>query len=88
MLRISIIHRADEGMQFQLEGRLIGPWVEELRRLSDQALSQQKTVSLDLQKVWFVDLQGVDLLRYLAKKQVTQINCSPFVSQQLKEAAL
>ena len=88
MLRISIIHRADEGMQFQLEGRLIGPWVEELRRLSDQALSQQKTVSLDLRKVWFVDLQGVDLLRYLAKKQVTQINCSPFVSQQLKEAAL
>ena len=88
MLRISIIHRADEGIQFQLEGRLIGPWVEELRRLSDQALSQQKTVSLDLQKVWFVDLQGVDLLRYLAKKQVTQINCSPFVSQQLKEATL
>jgi len=88
VLRISIIHRADEGIQFQLEGRLIGPWVEELRRLSDQALSQQKTVSLDLQKVWFVDLQGVDLLRYLAKKQVTQINCSPFVSQQLKEAAL
>jgi len=88
VLRISIIHRADEGIQFQLEGRLIGPWVEELRRLSDQALSQQKTVSLDLQKVWFVDLHGVELLRYLAKKQVTQINCSPFVSQQLKEAAL
>jgi len=88
VLRISIIHRADEGIQFQLEGRLIGPWVEELRRLSDQALSQQKTVSVDLQKVWFVDLQGVDLLRDLAKKQVTQINCSPFVSQQLKEAAL
>jgi len=88
VLRISIIHRADEGIQFQLEGRLIGPWVEELRRLSDQALSQQKTVSLDLQKVWFVDLQGVDLLRDLASKKVTQINCSPFVSQQLKEAAL
>jgi len=88
VLRISTIHRADEGIQFKLEGRLIGPWVEELRRLSDQALSQQKTVSLDLQKVWFVDLQGVDLLRYLAKKQVTQINCSPFVSQQLKEATL
>ena len=88
MLRISTIHRADEEIQFKLEGRLIGPWVEELRRLSDQALSQQKTVSLDLQKVWFVDLQGIDLLRDLSKKQVSQINCSPFVSQQLKEAAL
>ena len=88
MLKISIIQRADDGIQFQLEGRLIGPWVEELRRLSDQALSQQKTVSLDLQKVWFVDLQGVDLLRDLASKKVAQVNCSPFVSQQLKEAAL
>jgi ABC-type transporter Mla MlaB component len=88
VLRISIIHRADEGIQFQLEGRLIGPWVEELRRLSDQALSQQKVISLDLEKVWFIDLQGVDLLRDLAKKRVTQINCSPFISQQLKEAAL
>lgn len=88
MLRISIIHRGDEGIQFQLEGRLIGPWVEELRRLSELALSQQKTVSLDLQEVWFVDLEGVDLLRDLASKHVTQINCTPFVSQQLKEAAL
>ena len=88
MLKISIIQRADDGIQFQLEGRLIGPWVEELRRLSDQALSQQKTVSLDLQKVWFVDLQGVDLLRDLASKKVAQVNCSPFVSQQLKEATL
>ena len=88
MLRISIIHRVDEGIQFQLEGRLIGPWVEELRRLSDQALSQQQVISLDLEKVWFIDPQGVELLRGLAKKRVAQINCSPFVSQQLKEAAL
>jgi len=88
VLRISIIHRADEGIQFQLEGKLIGPWVEELRRLSDQALSQQQVISLDLEKVWFIDPQGVELLRDLAKKRVTQVNCSPFVSQQLKEAAL
>ena len=88
MLKISIIHRADEGIQFQLEGKIIGPWVEELRRLSDQALSQQKVISLDLDKVWFIDPQGVELLRDLAKKRVTQINCSPFVNQQLKEAAL
>jgi ABC-type transporter Mla MlaB component len=88
VLRISIIHRVDEGIQFQLEGRLIGPWVEELRRLSDQALSQQQVISLDLEKVWFIDPQGVELLRDLAKKRVTQVNCSSFVSQQLKEAAL
>jgi ABC-type transporter Mla MlaB component len=87
VLKISIISDSDQAVQFQLEGKLVGPWVEELQRLSDEALSQQKTVSLDLERVWFVDSHGVTLLRNLARKQVAQLNCSQFVSQQLKEVA-
>ncbi len=87
MLKISIISDSDQAVQFQLEGKLVGPWVEELQRLSDEALSQQKSVSLDLERVWFVDSRGVILLRDLARRQVSEINCSQFVSQQLKEAA-
>ena len=87
MLKISIINDSDQAIELQLEGKLVGPWVEELRRLSDEALSQQKNVSLDLEKVWFVDARGVTLLRDLAKRQVSELNCSQFVSQQLKEAA-
>jgi len=87
VLKISIISDSDQAIQFQLEGNLAGPWVEELRSLSDEALSHQKTVSLDLKKVRFVDPHGVTLLRDLARRQVSQVNCSPFVSQQLKEAA-
>ena len=87
MLKISIISESDQAIQFQLEGNLAGPWVEELRSLSDEALSQQKTVSLDLKKVRFVDPHGVTLLHDLSRRQVSQVNCSPFVSQQLKEAA-
>ena len=86
MLKISIISDSDQAIEFQLEGKLVGPWVEELRRLSDEALSQQKNVSLDLERVWFVDSRGVTLLRDLAKRQVSELNCSQFVSQQLKEA--
>jgi ABC-type transporter Mla MlaB component len=85
VLKISIISDSDQAIQFQLEGNLAGPWVEELRSLSDEALSQQKTVSLDLEKVRFVDPHGVSLLRDLARRQVSQVNCSQFVSQQLKE---
>ena len=87
MLKISIISDSDQAIQFQLEGNLVGPWVEELQRLSDEALSHQKAVSLDLEKVWFVDPRGVTLLRDLARKQVSQFNCSQFVTQQLKEVA-
>ena len=86
MLKISIISDSDQAIALQLEGKLVGPWVEELRKLSDEALSLQKAVSLDLEKVWFVDLRGVSLLRDLAKRQVSELNCSQFVSQQLKEA--
>ena len=87
MLKISVISDSDQAIELQLEGKLVGPWVEELRRLSDEALAQQKNVSLDLEKVWFVDSRGVTLLHDLAKRQVSELNCSQFVSQQLKEAA-
>jgi len=88
VLKISTISDSDQAIQFQLEGNLVGPWVEELRKLSDEALSQQETVSLDLGKLWFVDAQGVSLLRDLARRQVSQINCSQFVTEQLKEPIL
>ena len=87
MLKISIINDSDQAIELQLEGKLVGPWVEELRKLSDEALSLQKNVSLDLERVWFVDSRGVTLLRDLAKRQVSELNCSQFVSQQLKETA-
>ncbi len=87
MLRISVINDSDQELQLQLEGKLIGPWVAELRRLSNDALSQKKNLSLDLERVWFVDGQGAALLRELAERQVSQLNPSQFISQQLKETA-
>lgn len=87
MLKISVTSQSEEATRFQLEGKLVGPWVEELKRLSDEALGRQETVSLDLEKVWFVDAQGVALLRDLAEKHVIQLNCSQFISQQLKETS-
>lgn len=87
MLKISVMSQSDEATSFQLEGKLVGPWVEELRRLSEAALAQSEAVSLDLEKVWFVDSQGIALLRDLANQDVAQINCSQFISQQLKERA-
>jgi ABC-type transporter Mla MlaB component len=86
VIKISIINDSEQAIEFQLEGKLVGPWVEELRKLSDEALSLQKNVSLDLERVWFVDSRGVTLLRDLAKRQVSELKCSQFVSQQLKEA--
>jgi ABC-type transporter Mla MlaB component len=88
VLKISVTNQSNEGIWFQLEGKLVGRWVEELRRLSDEAFARQKAVTLDMRKLWFVDAHGIALLRDLARKEVTQVNCSQFISQQLKETAL
>ncbi len=85
MLKISVMGDSDQAIDFALEGKLVGPWVDELRRLSHEALSQNKSVSLNLEKVWFVDARGAALLRDLAGRQVSQYNSSQFVSQQVKE---
>jgi len=84
VLKISVTSQSREATSFQLEGKLVGPWVEELRRLSDAALARGQEVSLDLERVWFVDSKGIALLRDLAQQKVAQINCSQFISQQLQ----
>ena len=71
-----------------LEGWLVGQWVDELRKQSEQALSEAKNVTLDLGKVWFVDPRGAALLRELGTRHVERVNCSPFLSQQLKETTI
>ena len=83
VLRISVTSDSDVSIHFQLEGKLIGPWVEELRQLSNTALLGNKAVTLDLKKLWFTDLPGAGLLRDLQQRQVSQINCSQFITQQL-----
>jgi ABC-type transporter Mla MlaB component len=87
VLRISDISDSGEGKRLQVEGWLVGPWVEELHRLSDQALAESGTLSLDLEKLWYADMNGVALLRDFARQDVTYVNCSPFIQQQLTEVA-
>lgn len=88
MLRISVINDSTETIQLRVEGSLVGPWVDELRRQSNEASSQATTVTIDLEKLRFVDSTGVALLRELAEKHIAHLNCSPFISQQLKETSL
>jgi hypothetical protein len=85
VLKISVIGDSEKRIEFALEGKLVGPWVDELCRLSDEALSQNKSLTLNLEKVWFVDARGAALLRDLAGRHVSQNNCSQFVSQLVKE---
>lgn len=86
MLRISMIIGSEQRVRLELEGWLVGPWVDELRKQSEEQLYGAGTLTLDFSKVLFVDPRGVALLRELAERHVECVNCSNFVRQQLKEA--
>jgi ABC-type transporter Mla MlaB component len=88
VLRISINTNSDKSIRLSVEGWLVGPWVEELRQQSERALAESQTVTLDLEKLLFIDAHGAELLRQLAERQVSRLNCSTFISQQLKETTL
>jgi anti-anti-sigma regulatory factor len=64
MLRITI-HENAKAQTIQLEGKIAGPWVEELTRiwLSLVPPVGSRALCLDLRDVAFVDAKGKHLLR-------------------------
>lgn len=87
MLRISTIEKPGERsgerpgreIALRLEGRLIGPWVSELRESCERVLARDGRLTLDLAGVSFIDADGVALVQNLMG-QVPVTNCSPFVA--------
>ena len=81
MLRITQVDAADRVPTLRLEGKLCGPWVEELLRVC--APSAAGPIRLDLSAVTYVDRAGLDLLRALLRRGVMVGACSGFVAQLL-----
>lgn len=64
MLRITLEEKSDV-VVLKLEGRLAGPWADELRRLWEEkaAICAQKKLSLDLRETTFADGDGIRILQ-------------------------
>jgi anti-anti-sigma regulatory factor len=64
MLRITL-HETDDALVIQLEGRIAGPWVEELSRTWQETYSQlpKAKLALDLCNVTYADTNGIKLLK-------------------------
>ncbi len=61
MLKITVQDRASDTV-FELEGKLAGPWVEELKECWRNAAVRRQPVKILLCAVTFVDARGKDLL--------------------------
>ena len=87
MLKISQIGVSNHSVTLKLEGRVVGPWVAELRRICEPLLAEDRALKLDLAEVSYVDAEGVDALNGFKSRGVKLKNCSPFVEQQIKTPA-
>jgi hypothetical protein len=83
MLKIVTTDAPTGGAVLRLEGQIIGPWVDELRRACEHRLGSG-AVMLDLADVSFVERRGLDLLHVLRMRGVPLLHCSAFVTEQLK----
>jgi hypothetical protein len=84
MLRIVTVERQGNGATLNLEGRVIGPWVDELRQSCERFLASGAPLTLDLTEVAFVERDGARLLKHLVDGGVAVVNCPAFVCEQLK----
>jgi ABC-type transporter Mla MlaB component len=85
MLRISEMESGTGTVVLKLEGRLVGPWVDELYRAYEKYSGRNDPVELNLADVSYVDRKGVTLLQSLKLRNVRFHGCSPFVEEELKE---
>jgi hypothetical protein len=68
MLRITT-HSSSDSLTFQLEGRLVGPWVTELHDCWRRTpCGGQRAVHIDLRAVTYVDAAGRELLADLYRQ--------------------
>jgi hypothetical protein len=86
MLKITRVGSLDQEVTLQLDGRMSGPWVELLRQSAESVLAEGARLTLDLQNIYFIDAEGVALIKTLKDCGVRDLNASPFVAEQIKKS--
>ena len=87
MLKITV-EKGPEETRFSLEGKLIGPWVAELRRCWESGECICKgggRIVLDLSEVDFVDPDGQLLLADMHRKGVKLVASTPLIRELVTE---
>ncbi len=88
MLRITVVESSKFAVTLRVEGRITGPWVEELRTACNvHTFPDNVQLSLELADISFADAAGVALLRELRGRGAGFINTTPFLAEQLKDGS-
>ena len=86
MLRITV-EETPEAIVVKLEGRLTGPWVDELDRLWEQTAPglNERELSIDLRQTTFADAGGIRILKAIYSQTGARILASTPWTQYLAE---
>lgn len=83
MLRVTQTNGDRAGITLKLEGKLVEPWVSEVRQLLNDA-EQAVHHRLDLASVSYVDVAGAELLREVVDRGVEIVSSSLYVTELLR----
>lgn len=83
MLKISIMRGANE-LSVNVEGRLVGPWVDELQSICEGQGLHSTKLTIDLCGLTAMDLKGQQCLEGLLQRGATLL-CSDVMNQYLVE---
>jgi hypothetical protein len=90
MLKIAWVdHGASDTVRtLKLEGKLLGPWVDELPRTCEELQTPPNGLHLNLTGVTFSDPAGIELLGDLVRRGATLDACSGFIEELLSRRHL
>ena len=80
-------------MTLKLEGRLTGPWVDELAHLWEQTSAQrgERKIAIDLRATTFADAGGIRVLRSIySQTGATLLSATPwtqYLAEEIERAA-
>ena len=84
MLRITRIADTQPSQTIKLEGKLLKPWVDEVRKACASGADPAGRTSIDLSALTFVDWAGEGLLRDLIGQGIEVVACSSYVAELLR----
>jgi hypothetical protein len=87
VLRLTRIAGTHWAQIIKLEGKLVGPWVDEVSKACAAGADPSNRINLDLSALIFVDAAGERLLRELIARGIEVVACSSYVAALLRFSA-
>jgi hypothetical protein len=87
MLRLTRIAGTHRPQTIKFEGKLLGPWVDEVSQACVAGADPSSPINLDLSALVFVDAAGERLLRDLIARGIQVVACSSYVAELLRSSA-